>query len=372
MQKVAQNWLILTITGSAFYLGLDSFLAELPILLFTLIGGVIADRHDRRLVLIGSQCVQMTSALILAALVFGDVIEVQYILILSFLSGCGQAFGGPAYQSLLPSLVPSDTLPNAIALNSIQFNLARVIGPLLAGLALTAWGTAVCFGLNGLSFLVVIVALLSLRVTHVPPPIRQRVLVELQSGFTYIRSQPALLSLIVLAFATTSLGLPLLTFLPVFVQNVFQEDVGQYSTMMMFSGAGAVLGALTIAWLGRFRLMGTTLLVMQICMGLLVVSFAASRTLWLSYALLFLAGIALIMVFSLITSLVQLKAPDEMRGRVMSIFMVAFRGGMPLGSLVGGYAASLTSAPVVLTVGGLLLTGVGTYFLTTNHRVRNL
>ena len=107
-------------------------------------------------------------------------------------------------------------------------------------------------------------------------------------------------------------------------------------------------------------------------MGLLVVSFAASRTLWLSYALLFLAGIALIMVFSLITSLVQLRAPDEMRGRVMSIFMVAFRGGMPLGSLVGGYAASLTSAPVVLTVGGILLTGVGTYFLTTNHRVRNL
>ena len=372
MQKVAQSWLVLTLTGSAFYLGLDSFLAELPILLFTLIGGVVADRHDRRAVLIGSQCVQMTSALALALLVYLDVIQIWHILTLSFLSGCGQAFGGPAYQSLLPSLVPSRTLPNAIALNSIQFNLARVIGPLLAGLVLAAWGSAVCFGINGVSFLAVILALLSLHVRHVAPGTRQRLMIELRSGFSHVRHQPALLSLIMLAFATTFFGLPLLTFLPVFVQDVFQGDVGRYSTMMTFSGAGAVLGALAIAWFGRFRRMGLALLVVQIALGLLVVSFAVSRWLWVSYGLLFLAGIALIMVFSLVTSLVQLTAPDAMRGRVMSIFMVAFRGGMPLGSLLGGYLASLSSAPAVLAVGGLTLAIVGTCFLTTNRAVRAL
>ncbi len=372
MQKVAQSWLVLTLTGSAFYLGLDAFLAELPILLFTLIGGVIADRHDRRYVLIGSQCVQMASALMLASLVYWDVIQVWHVFLLSFLSGCGQAFGGPAYQSLMPSLVTKQHLPNAIALNSIQFNLARVIGPLLAGLTLAAWGSAVCFGLNGLSFLVVIIALLSLRLVHIESSSGTRIIDELRGGLSYVRSQAPLRSLILLAFATTLLGLPLLTFLPVFVQNVFQEDVGLYSTMMAFSGSGAVVGALVIAWLGRFRHMGRMLLIVQACLGLLVVGFAASRSLWLSYALLSLAGAALIMVFALVTSLVQLTAPNELRGRVMSIFMMAFRGGMPVGSLVGGYAASLVTAPVILGVNGLLLTSVAGYFLLRSRAVREL
>ena len=372
MQKVAQSWLVLTLTGSAFYLGLDAFLAELPILLFTLIGGVIADRHDRRQVLIGSQCVQLTSAFTLATLVYFEVVEMWHILLLSSLSGFGQAFGGPAHQSLLPSLVPATHLPNAIALNSIQFNLARVIGPLLAGLTLAAWGSAVCFGLNGLSFLVVIVALLSLRHVHVAPTSGTRMIDEMRSGLSFVRGRVALRSLIVLAFLTTLLGLPLVTFLPLFVQNVFHEDVGRYSTMMAFSGSGAVSGALVVAWLGRFRHMGVTLLTVQGVFGLLVLAFSASRHLWLSYGLLFLAGASLIIVFALMTSLVQLTAPDAMRGRVMSIFMLAFRGGMPIGSLVGGYAASLVSAPAVLAVNGALLTMVAGYFLLWSPEVRSL
>ena len=186
-QRVAQNWLVLTLTGSAFYLGLDSFLGELPILLFTLIGGVIADRYNRRYLLIGSQYGQMASAFTLAALVYFDVVQIRHILMLSFVSGCAQAFGGPAYQSLIPSLVPKETLPNAIALNSIQFNLARVIGPLIAGVVLATLGMAVCFGLNGLSFFVVIIALMSLRVKHLPPATRQRMLDELRGGLSYVR-----------------------------------------------------------------------------------------------------------------------------------------------------------------------------------------
>ncbi len=363
MQNVAQRWLVFSLTGSAFFLGLDDFLAQLPILLFTMIGGVIADRHDRRRLLIGSQCVQMTSAFILMTLVLTGVVRIRHILALSFMTGFGMAFGGPAYQSLLPSLVPREDLPNAIALNSIQFNLARVVGPLLAGAALAAWGTAACFGLNGASFLVVIVAILSLSVRHTPPATRSPLLTELRGGLAYMRGERALVSLTALAFVSTFLGLPLLTLLPVFVQNVFHGAAGEYAVMLAFSGAGAVAGALVVAWLGKFRRMGHTLLAVQVVFGLLIAGFAMSEVLWVSHVLLFLSGAALIVMFSLISSLVQLLAPDHMRGRVLSIYMMAFRGGMPLGSLVAGYAASLTSAPLALGVNGLLLAGVGSYFL---------
>jgi MFS family permease len=372
MQKVAQSWLVLTLTGSAFYLGLDSFLGELPILLFTLIGGVVADRHDRRRLLMASQYVQMSSAFALAALVYWDVVRIWHILMLSFVTGLAQAFGGPASQSLLPSLVPKKDLPNAIALNSIQFNLARVIGPLLAGVALAAWGSAVCFGLNGLSFLVVIVALMSLHVRHLPVVSRQGMMDDLVGGLAYVRQEGALIALTVLGFLTTFLGLPLLTFLPLMAQNVFGGGAAQYSRMMAFSGAGAVLGALIVAWLGKFRHMGLVLLLVQLLFGGAVTAFAFSRLLWVSYLLLFMSGMTLIMVFSLLTSVVQLIAPNELRGRVMSIYMVAFRGGMPLGSLVSGYAASLASAPTVLAVNGCLLALVSGYYLLRSHGVREL
>jgi len=363
MQKVAQSWLVLSLTGSAFYLGLDDFLAQLPILLFTMIGGVIADRHDRRRLLIGSQYVQMTSAFILMTLVLTGAVQIRYVLALSFLNGLAQAFGGPAYQSLIPSLVPRSDLPNAIALNSIQFNLARVVGPLLAGVALAAWGTAVCFGLNGASFVAVIVALMWLRVRHTPPATRSPLMDELRGGLAYMRGERALVTLTTLAFISTFLGLPLLTFMPIFAQDVFHQAAGQYAVMMAFSGGGAVAGALVVAGLGKFRRMGVTLLFVQVAFGLLIAAFAASRVLWLSYALLFLGGAALIVMFSLIASLVQLVAPDHLRGRVLSIYMVAFRGGMPLGSLTGGYLASLFSAPLVLGVNGLVLALAGVFFL---------
>ena len=170
MQKVAQAWLILTLTGSAFFLGLDWFVGELPILLLTLVGGVIADRKDRRQLLLGSQYVQMTCAFLLALLVYLDVVRIWHILVLSVMTGVAQAFGGPAYQSLIPSLVQRRNLPNAIALNSIQFNLARVIGPLIAGAALAAFGMVACFGLNGVSFLFVIAALIALKFDHPSGP----------------------------------------------------------------------------------------------------------------------------------------------------------------------------------------------------------
>ncbi len=371
MQQVAQAWLVFELTKSEWYLGLDYFFGQLPILLLTLIGGVVADRHDRRYVLLGSQLIQMSTAFTLALLVYFNHIVVAEILLLSFIAGLGQAFGGPAYQALIPSLVQKKDLPNAIALNSIQFNLARVFGPLLAGATLAAWGSAACFSLNGLSFLVVIVALLSMTIRQALPP--QKSLVdELKGGLRYTRDQPTIVALAVLGGLTTFLGLPLLTFLPVFAKDIFHGDINRFSHMMAFSGAGAVCGALIVAWLGRFRHMGRVLLVTQAAFGILVTAFAMTRVLWVSDLILFCTGATLLMTFSMTASLVQLIVPDNLRGRVMSIYMVAFRGGMPLGSLAAGYAASRTSAPQVLEVNGMLILAVAIYFLVRSHGVREL
>jgi MFS family permease len=374
MQKVAQNWLVLTITGtsSAFFLGLDSFLGELPILLFTLIGGVVADRRDRRQLLLASQYVQMTAAFTLAALVYVDVVRIWHVLALSVMTGMAQAFGGPAYQSLLPSLVEKEHLPNAIAFNSIQFNLARVIGPLLAGAALAAFGMVACFGLNGVSFLAVIAAILSLHVRHIPSTATTRMREQLKGGFAFVRDNAGLIGLCVLGFTTTFLGNPLLTFLPVFTRDVFAGDVNEYTYLMAAAGGGAVTGALVVAWLGKFRHMGRTLLIIQFAFGVLIALFALLRVFWVNAALLFAAGACMVMVFAMLSSLVQLNAPNEMRGRVMSIYMVAFRGGMPLGSLAAGWLATGVSAPIVLVANGLMLTGVAAWFLMHSHGVREL
>jgi MFS family permease len=372
MQKVAQSWLVLDLTKSSFYLGLDDFLGQLPILLFTIVGGVVADRHDRRRLLISSQYVQMTTAFALAALVWYGHVRVQHVLMLSFVTGFAQAFGGPAYQSLIPSLVQKTHLPNAIALNSIQFNLSRILGSLSAGATLAAVGTAACFGLNGVSFLMVIVALLSLSVKHIPPPERKPILQEMRGGFSYVKHEGSLTALTVLAFLTTFLGLPLTTLLPVFARDVFHGDAALYSRMMAFAGAGSVIGALIIAWRGRHRHMGLTLLIMQVAFGGFAIAFSQSKVLWVSEVLLFFAAATVMIVTASTTSLVQLIVPDHLRGRVVSIYMVAFRGGMPLGSLVSGTAASIWGAPIVLTVNGALVSLVALYFLAKSHAVREL
>ena len=379
MQLTAQNWMVLSLTGSAFYLGLDAFLQQLPIMLFTLIGGVLADRRDRRRTLLTSQYIQMATATALALLVFYGVVEIWHILLLSFTTGLAQAFGGPAYQALIPSLVDKKDLPNAVALNSIQFNIARVLGPLAFGATIAIfakWGysdpqaMAACFALNALSFLVVIWALMSLHVKHIPSTGAGSMSDQMRIGLSYVRNHGSLVALIILAAATTFLGFAVLTFLPLFTQTVFKEGAETYSHLLAFSGAGSVVGALVVAWLGKFPRMGLTALIVQGVYGLLILAFSASHVLWLSEVLLFFTGAALMIVFSTVTSLIQLIAPNEMRGRVMSIYMVAFRGGMPLGSLVSGYFATLIGAPMVIAINGVLLVVVAAYFLIRNHGIR--
>ena len=380
MQIVAQNWLVLSLTGSAFYLGLDAFLQQLPIILFTLIGGVFADRYDKRKTLLASQYIQMATSATLAVLMYLHVVQIWHILGLSFVTGIAQSFGGPAYQSLLPSLVDKKDLPNAVALNSIQFNLARVLGPLLFAATLAGfikWGynepqaMNAAFALNSASFLIVVYTLMSLHVKHVPPAETKKMKEELKGGLHYVQHHGSLVALIVLAATTTFLGFAILTFLPAFAQKVFNADASTYSRLMAFSGAGSICGALIIAWLGKFPRMGLTALLMQAIYGLLILAFARSNVLWLSSLILFFTGAALMMVFSTVTSLVQLIAPDNMRGRVMSIYMVAFRGGMPLGSLASGYFASKIGTPQVIGINGVLLVIVAFYFLVIrSHGIR--
>jgi MFS family permease len=380
MQIVAQNWLVLSLTNSTFYLGLDAFLQQLPIILFTLIGGVFADRYDKRKTLMASQYIQMATSGTLAVLMYLQVVQIWHILALSFVTGVAQSFGGPAYQTLLPQLVDKKDLPNAVALNSIQFNLARVLGPLFFAATLAVFiktgysepqAMNAAFALNSASFLIVVYTLSLLHVKHVPTVHTKRMREELEGGLNYVRHHDSLVALIVLAAMTTFLGFAILTFLPAFARSVFHADASTYSRLMAFSGAGSICGALVVAWLGKFKRMGLTALLMQAIYGTLIFAFSRSHMLWLSEILLFFTGAALMMVFSTVTSLVQLIAPDNMRGRVMSIYMVAFRGGMPLGSLASGYFATFIGAPMVIGINGVLLVIVAIYFLAIrSHGVR--
>lgn len=375
MQKVAQAWLIVTMTGSrsAFFLGLDGFLGELPLLLFTMIGGVFADRRDRRHMILMSQITQMLVALLLGVLIYTSRIHIAQVLALSFIAGCARAFGGPAYQSLIPTLVGKEHLPNAIALNSIQFNLAQVIGPVVAGAALAAFGMVACFSLNAVSFLFVIAAILALRDVHVPPTATESMVAQFRRGLRFVQGSPNLVTVMALGFFGAFLGAPLLTFLPVIARDVFHRDVGFYTQLMAFSGAGAVMGALVVAWLGKNKHLGRILLILLTLFGTIIVGFGLSRTTYLSALILFTGGSLFVMCSSLTISLAQLLAPPDLRGRVVSIYLVASLGGSPLGALASGWLVTrVGSAPVMLMVNGTALTLVALYFLIHGQSLKDI
>lgn len=359
MQKFAQGLLVYDLTRSSFYLGLDDFLSQLPILLFMLIGGVIADRHDRRWLLTMSQYVQAFSAFALAILVWTGHIHVAWIFALSFVSGCGQAFGGPAYQAMIPSLVPKRDLPNAIALNSSQFNLSRVLGPSAGAIILATIGTAWCFFVNSLSFFLVVIALAALHLPkHVPAVARQAVSTELKSGLLYVRDNRVLLTLTVLVTVSTFLTMPILTMLPAFANEVLTGSgraETRLSLLMASQGLGAIVGALLVGVIGATRHLGRVLLSVQIGLGLLIAAFALSTSLPLSLVLLFFGGVFFMGLFSISFSLVQMTVPDALRGRVVAIYMVALRGGGPLGAVVAGALADQFNASIVMAVNGVLL-----------------
>jgi predicted MFS family arabinose efflux permease len=373
MQVVAQQWLVYTLSkDDPFFLGLDGFLGQIPIVLFSLLGGVMADRTDRRKMLLGSQYVQMTTALTLAALTFLRVERVWHILVLSFIVGSAQSFGGPAYSALVPSLVPKENLPNAIALNSIQFNLGRVIGPALGGITLATLGASWCFGLNGISFIAVIISLYIIKAGFTPGKSSESMLASMKQGIAFIRTQEGMKPLIVMSFLMTMMAIPLITFLPVFAKEVLHGSSETFTVLLICSGVGAICGALMVAGLAKTKNQGRTALLMLIVLGFATIVFARSTSVILSSIMIFFAGAAMIAVFASITSLVQAITEDSMRGRVMSVYNVAFRGGMPIGMLVVGKLIPIYTAPVTMSFVGVLTTLLGLYFLLIQRRIARL
>ncbi|MCB9383179.1 MAG: MFS transporter [Bryobacterales bacterium] len=372
VQEVAQSWLVYQLTNDPFLLGLTVFLNNGPILLLSLFGGVAADRMDRRMLLIGSQLVQMSAALTLAALIWTDHIQIWHILGAAFFTGLGQAFGGPAYQALIPSLVDKHVLPNAIALMSIQFNLAGVVGRAIGGVAFEALGAGWCFAINGLSFLAVIVSLLLLPSKFTPAKHQSHVLLSLREGLSFVYCHQTMLPLVVLGVATAFLGVPVMTLLPVFAKDVYMLGPKGYSYLAAIFGAGGVIGALTVAWLGDRGRKGRRTLIMQIALGLAALGFGLVSNVWVAGGFLLCLGASVLFVFASITSLVQLLAPENMRGRVMSVFNTAFRGSMALGPPVAGYLSRTLGAPIVVAVNGAFLIAVAVGFLLRSKRIRSL
>ena len=379
LQEAALTWILYSLTHKARYPGYLAFLSAAPIILFTLIGGVIADRIDRRRILLASQWTQLCCALSLAALAFlraPDMVLVWSALSLSFLTGCAQAFGGPAYQALIPMLVEKKDLQNAISLNSIQFHLARVVGPTIGSIPFAIFheqifAAAVSFGFNGISFLAVIVALMSLNLRFIPrggggAGLRS----EMREGLSFVWHNEALRSLTFLSFASTFLGMQLMAFFAVFAADIFHTGAKGNSTLIAVSGAGAVAGALIVAGLGNVTRKGRYAMIFQICFGITIIGFCLNPYAWLAYPIIFVGSIFMMCVFAMIASLVQLTVEEEMRGRVMSIYMLAFRGGAPMGALLTGFLAERIPLTHVLMVEGALLSLIALTFLLSPSKVK--
>jgi len=372
MQIVAQSWLIYRLSHSAFLLALDQFLGGIPIFLFSLIGGVMADRVERHRILLLSQYVQLMCAALLTVLVAGDLVRVWEILCLSFVAGFAQAFGGPAYQALIPSLVEREDMPNAIALNTIQFNMAVMVGPALGGQALAKVGETWCFGLNALSFIAPIISLSIISARFLPQKTADSIFSSLKQGIKFVRRQNSMGALIVLAFCLTALSMPIRTYIPVFVKDIFHRGPETFGNLLSLMGLGSICGSLAIAVAGNHRNKGRIALIMMAVLGGSILGFALSHSLSLSLIIVALIGFSMMAVFAIMNALVQLITTDEMRGRVMSVYNCAFRGGMPMGNLLSGWLVPMFSAPIIVGANGVLLALIAFYCLLVQRRVAAL
>ncbi|MGZ7083081.1 MAG: MFS transporter [Candidatus Angelobacter sp.] len=348
MQNIAQGWLVLQLTNSAFWLGVVGFAASFPILLFALIGGVIADHVNKRKLLMITQSAMMAFAFIMAALAYFKVINVHEIVFLALGTGIAMSLNTPTYQALVPQLVPREDLTNAIALNSAQFNMSRVLGPTLGGFAMALFGVAGNFFLNGLSFLAVLVALTRIRYAEPAAPREGHLWEKLKQGFIYVFRHPEMSSLVLLVAIGSLLAIPYLTFIPYFARDVLGSDEPGLGILMACSGAGAFLGAITIASLVHIRRRG--LFVVRAFAGFYaaIIAFTFSRNFYLSGLILTIAGYCMIISAATINSLLQHLAEDHMRGRVMSIYSTAFLGLPPIGCLIAGSMAHVIGAPLAI------------------------
>ena len=337
-QDVALAWIIHTRIGDPLYLGLRAAAADLPLLAFMLVGGAVADRVDRRRILLTSQALQMAFAVVLGLLWVFDRLGIEAILIIAFLTGLSQSQSAPTYQAVLTSVVPPTHIPNAVALNSLQFNLSRAVGPVIAGALLARGGTTACFFVNALSFVAVIVALWGIRMPARTAPVTQQTLASsLGEGLRHVAGSRVLLSLTALGAAGSFLAFPLITYLPVFAGDVLKTGVaGIQPAPHRASAAGRSWARCGRRIAGTCRTAGRRLLLAMIAYGLVTTAAVWSRDQYTAMALLFLSGACMTTAFSTLNSLVQENAPEEFKGRILSIYGLAFRGGLPLGALVGG------------------------------------
>lgn len=378
MQAVAQGWLVLLLTNSAFWLGLDGFMATAPGFVFTLVGGVFADLIDRRRLLIYTQVVAGCAALGLATLVATHAVNRWMVLGFSLITGCCMALASPSYLAMTYDLVGREDLANAIAMNSTQFQLARVVGPTFAGVAFRFLGLAGCFYANGLSFIAVVAALWVVRPQqNLSLPSREErgrgaFWHDLFEGFRYVRNRPRVSSLLVLSGVNSLFGAPYFTLVPIYARNIFHLGETGLAVMMGTAGAGAFFGALLVAYLGDFRRKGWLVLGGSIFFGIFIANFAVSPRLGLALAFLFGVGFSLVVCVSTINTLLQKLVTDEMRGRVMSMFILSFLGTMPIGNIIAGSVSTHFGPQHTLAAGGLIVSLVATGVAISNKRLRDL
>ena len=377
MQAVAQGWLVLELTDSPFWLGLDAFMATAPGFVLTLIGGVFADRIDRRRLLLYTQVVAGLAALALAALVATSVVNRWMVLGFSFVTGCCMSLASPSYLALTYDLVGREDLANAIALNSTQFQLSRVVGPALAGVAFRIFGLAGCFFANGLSFIAVVAALWMVRMEPGSSALdlsgKQRAIWrDLVEGLSYVRNRPRVSSLLLLSAVNSLFGAPYFSLVPIYARDIFRLGETGLALLQGTAGAGAFLAALLVAYLGDFRRKGWFVLGGAILFGICIMGFAVSSRLSLSLLFLFGLGFAIVCSIAITNTLLQTLVTDQMRGRVMSMFLLSFMGTMPIGNILAGTASNHFGPQHTLAFGGLVVTLVATSVLIFNRRLREL
>jgi MFS family permease len=377
MQVVAQSWLVLLLTNSAFWLGLDGFFATAPGFIFTLLGGVFADLIDRRRLLLVTQVIAGLAALALAVLVYTQLVNRWMVLGFSFITGCCMALASPSFLAMTYDLVGREDLANAIAMNSTQFQLSRVVGPALAGVAFEVFGLAGCFFANGLSFVAVVAALSVVRPAAQPAPkhsVRDRRALwrDLQEGFSYVRNRPRVSSLLMLSAVNSLFGAPYFTLIPIYARDIFKLGETGLAIMMGAAGVGAFLGALLVAYLGDFKRKGWFVIGGAIAFGLFIINFAISSKLWLSMVFLVGLGFSIVVCVALINTLLQKLVTDQMRGRVMSMFMLSFIGAVPIGNIAAGASSKQFGPQITLAVGGLIIVLFATGVMIFNRRLRDL
>jgi len=352
MQSTAQGYLVFQLTHSSAYLGYVGFASGIPIWLFTLFAGVAADRIPRRRLLLLTQTYMLLLALVLAVLVFTQVVKPWHIVLLAFLLGSANAFDAPARQAFVLEMVERKALSNAIALNSAMFNMAIVVGPALGGLAYAAFGPGWCFTLNGLSFLAVIVALLAMRISSRQLPRGNgAALREFREGLAYTISHPAIRVLIGIVGVTSLFGMSFFTLMPAWAVRVLRGDALTNGLLLSARGVGSLASALAIAALSARWMRGKVLVLASLVFPLMLLAFSFLRQLAASLAMLAAVGASMILVYNLANTLIQVNTEDRLRGRVMSFYSLSILGLTPIGALLAGGLAQAIGEPNTVLLG---------------------